>query len=137
MVIFWASAITCFPTRFKYVVQSTELGEQEQSHLNIYFFYFQVHSLELHKAHLQVAKSILFKDMCLKRPNMTSKVDCLENCKMLQWDLFIALPPLQLNSRTVSGRVCVWIWHELFYCYGILPKSIIIESIQSVFSLRE
>lgn len=32
MVMFWASAITCFPIGFKYVVQSREVGEQEQLH---------------------------------------------------------------------------------------------------------
>lgn len=33
MVMFWASAITCFPTGFKYVVQSRESWENKNSHI--------------------------------------------------------------------------------------------------------
>lgn len=51
----------------------------------ILFFISNFHLLKLHKAGVQVAKSILFKDMCLKGPSMTSKVDW-----KLQWELFIA-----------------------------------------------
>lgn len=77
MVMFWASAITCFPTGFKYVVQSGESWEENRTvTFRSLFFFFPPSSFS------QVTQSMpaggRIHSVGLRSPNSRKKVDCLE-----------------------------------------------------------